>query len=102
MPSFCFFCNKCSTLDREGWILYRHWVGKEDETGGMSVTIKLSTYLFTSKAKGAGYPSRHPDKKVGMPPSPAWGRSSMSYPSQGVRKVLKTLQETVQKRMPLQ
>ncbi|MEG3657507.1 hypothetical protein V5097_08870 [Arenibacter palladensis] len=55
MPGFCNIM--LPTLDREGWILYRQRVGKEDGAGRKPLAIGIAPIATT--------------KKVGMPPSPA-------------------------------
>ena len=67
-----FTCQKrLPTLDREGWILYRQRVGKEDGAGRKPVKIEIALIATSQKPEDTHYPFRHHDKKVGMSPSPA-------------------------------
>ncbi|MDO6603695.1 hypothetical protein [Arenibacter palladensis] len=55
MPGFCYIM--LPSLYREGWILYRQRVGKEDGADRKTVKTEIAPIATT--------------KKVGMPPSPA-------------------------------
>jgi hypothetical protein len=62
-------------LDREGWILYRQRVGKEDGLGGKPLAIRIAPIATSHQLMGVLYPFRLPDEKAGMPTSAAWSRS---------------------------
>ncbi|SHF56055.1 hypothetical protein SAMN03080594_105120 [Arenibacter palladensis] len=69
----------CRIRDRQTQsqkFLYRQRVGKEDGAGRKPIKINIAPIATSQQSKDAPYPFRHPDNKVGMTPSPTWGRHS--------------------------